>query len=402
MQFRSGQLDDRRRRVLTDEVIGSSVAAGEPSSAGRGSAGSGGARLRRTHHSRTYSEAAMERQPRITDLIPRKHTTFVLLFLASLTVVAGLEALYAWMPTVAHMSTDGRVAAFDLDGEGGLCCWFSSLTLALASLVALLVYTIRRHKSDDYHGRYRIWLWAALCWMTMSMDEGGSLHEGFKEMMAHLTGRRVFGDGSIWWVGPYLVVLGVVGIRLLLDMRPCRSSVAAFLATACCYATAVLAQLEIVMAESGARGIMLEEGCEMVGNLCLVLAMALHARYVILDAQGLIPVREKPKQQKVGAVKSGEPAPTRSWFRKPKVDAAHAAPPKPARRGDLVPAVEPARPATNRSAAGDADEDYGYDFDEPPARVQRKVSSSHREELDATDRKLSKAERKALRRQRRQ
>jgi hypothetical protein len=132
--------------------------------------------------------------------------------------------------------------------------------------------------------------------------------------------------------------------------------------------------------------------------------MALHARYVILDAQGLIPVREKPKQQKAGAVKSGEPAPTRSWFRKPKVDAAHGAPPKPARRGDLVPVVEPGRPSggTPRAAAGDADEDYGYDFDEPPARVQRKVSSSQREELDATDRKLSKAERKALRRQRRQ
>ena len=34
---------------------------------------------------------------------------------------------------------------------------------------------------------------------------------------------------------------------------------------------------------------MLEEGAEMVGNLFLLLAMVLHARYVILDAEGLLP-----------------------------------------------------------------------------------------------------------------
>ena len=87
------------------------------------------------------------------------------------------------MPRVAAMTTDGRVAAFDLDGEGSLAAWYSSLLLTVASLCALLCYSLRRHRLDDYKARYRIWLAAAMCWFVMGVDEAGSLHEGFKELI---------------------------------------------------------------------------------------------------------------------------------------------------------------------------------------------------------------------------
>jgi len=235
----------------------------------------------------------MDEQPRLTDLVPRRLTTYVLALLAGLAIVAGLEGLFAWMPQLAPMTTDGRVAAFDLDGEGSLAVWFSSMTLALAGLVAILVFTIRRHRTDDYPGRYRVWLWAAACWLLLSIDETSSLHEGFKEMMVLVTGTRVFGDGSIWWVAPYFFLLGAVGTRLLVDMRECWLSSGALLATAACYAVAVVTQLGWILPEAGARGFMVEEGAEMVGNLMLLLAMALHARHVILDAEGLLPKRRK-------------------------------------------------------------------------------------------------------------
>jgi hypothetical protein len=128
----------------------------------------------------------------------------------------------------------------------------------------------------------------------MSMDESASLHEGFKEMMAHLTGTRLLGDGSVWWTIPYFFLLGSVGTRLLVDMRPCRLSSAALMGTAACFGVAILGQLGLIMPDAGAREVMVEEGCEMVGMLLLLLAMTLHARYVILEAQGLLPAR-KPK-----------------------------------------------------------------------------------------------------------
>src|SRR6185437_14927387 len=119
-----------------------------------------------------------------------------------------------------------------------------------------VIYYVRRHRQDDYHARYRIWLWASAVWFLMSLDEGASLHEGFKEMMTAITGHRVLGDGSIWWIGAYLLVLGIVGIRSALDMRACRSALATMLGGGLAFAAAVITQLQWFMPQSGLRGVM--------------------------------------------------------------------------------------------------------------------------------------------------
>jgi hypothetical protein len=280
--------DDRRRRVLTEEVIGPATDREDAT------VEAGGPVLRRLRRKAHYGDAKfMDGQPRITDLIPTRFSFLLLWFLLGVTIVTGLEALYAWMPELAAQTSDGRVAAFDLDSEGSLGAIFSSTTLALAGLVALIVYSVRRHKQDDYQGRYRVWLWAALCWFTMAIDESASLHEGFKEMMTWLTSTRLVGDGSLWWVAAYVVVLGVVGLRLLLDMRVSWFSTSVLVMAGACYAASVVVQLQGVLPEMGAVGVMVEEGCEMAGNLFLLLSMTLHARFVILEAQGLLPERKR-------------------------------------------------------------------------------------------------------------
>jgi hypothetical protein len=287
----------------------------------------------------------MHEQLRLIDLIPRRLIAFGLLLVAALAVVAGLEALYAWTstPGLNQITTDGTVAAFDLDGEGSLAVWFSSAMLMLAAWVALLVYTIRRHKTDDYRGYYRVWLWAALCWLMMSIDETSSLHEGFMGMMAHVTGTKIYGDGSIWWVVPYFFLLGAVGSRLLIDMRRCRLSSLALLTTAGCYALAVATQ---VTGDGLTRAVMLEEGAEMVGNVFLLLAMGLHARYVILDAEGLLPARqpipeelqdEQPKEQSASAA-----------VERLTVDSAHATPRPALKRRTRTVEPEPVQSPVSR------------------------------------------------------
>jgi len=285
--------DDRRRRVLKEEVIGPATDREDAT------ATAGGAVLRRVRRKANYGDAKfMDGQPRITDLIPTRFSFVLLWFLLGVTIVTGLEALYAWMPELAAHTSDGRVAAFDLDSEGSLGAVFSSATLALAGLVALIVFSVRRHKQDDYQGHYRIWLWAALCWFVMAIDESASLHEGFKEMMSWLTGTRLVGDGSLWWVAAYAIVLGVVGLRLVLEMRVCWLSTSMLIVAGLCYAASVFVQLEAVMPEMGAVAVMVEEGCEMVGNLFLLLSMVLHARFVILEAQGLLPERKRRSKGK--------------------------------------------------------------------------------------------------------
>jgi hypothetical protein len=43
---------------------------------------------------------------------------------------------------------------------------------------------------------------------------------------------------------------------------------------------------------------MVEEGCEMLGDLTLLLAFAVHARYVLRDVEGLLSGEEKRKKTK--------------------------------------------------------------------------------------------------------
>jgi hypothetical protein len=324
----------------------------------------------------------MDEQPRLTDLVPRRLSTFLLVLLAGLAVIAGLEGLYAWMPQVSALASDGKVAAFDLDGEGSLAVWFSSMTLALAGLAAILVYMIRRHKTDDYRGHYRVWLWAALCWFVMSIDETSSLHEGFKEMMVVLTGDRVFGDGSIWWVAPYFFLLGAVGMRLLVDMRPSWLSSGALLTTAACYGLAVLAQLGWVLPESGARGVMVEEGAEMLGNLMLLLAMGLYARFVVLDAEGLLPKRERKKSDPLANAAGQNETPE---MRAPAYRSVVVHPPQCVSRPAVPRTTAPsAHPAVSPTVDGGAPRASSSTSGTAP------VGSPPR-------RKLSKAERKAMR-----
>ncbi|HPP54455.1 MAG TPA: hypothetical protein PK777_15995, partial [Thermoguttaceae bacterium] len=280
----SGQRDDRRRLLLCEPT-----ASGETTSARK--------RPRRNRHrslSLHYGDGSfMDQIPRLTDLIPRSLWPYGLMLLLGLGIIAGLEWLYAGlMPQLAPWTTDGTVEAFDLDGEGTLAVWFSSTTLLLASGVSVIVYLVRRYRRDDYQGRYRIWLWAAGCWLLLSLDETASLHEGFKKMMVLLTGQSLGGDGSLWWAAAYFFLLGGVGVRLLLDMRESLLSSGVFVGVAICYATAVAAQLEWILPLSGTREIMVEEGAEMLGDLLLLLAVMLHARHVILDAEGRLPQKK--------------------------------------------------------------------------------------------------------------
>lgn len=240
----------------------------------------------------------MEQQLRLTDLVPRRRSSLAWIFAAGLAVVAGLETLHTCQGRLAHLTTDGRVAAFDLDGEGSLAVWFSTATLELAALTALLAWAMRR-RTPGSRGQ-GILLIAAACWLVMSIDECASVHEAFKELMAHSTGHRLLGDGTIWWVMGYGLVLSAVGMRLLWEFRRSWSATAWLLATAAVYALAVVTEMELIIPNKGQTSVMLEEGCEMVGNLCLLFSMVCHARWAVKAAAeahnrrlSVIPTRQR-------------------------------------------------------------------------------------------------------------
>ena len=309
----------------------------------------------------------------------RRLIAFAVIFLALSLLIAGLEALYAWMPTLAadglnfRVSENGTVpvthgqrtvdfTALDLAGKGSLAAWFSSLVLLAASLAAVLVYTVRRHRMDDYHGRYRVWLWAALCWFLVATDTAAGLHEGFRDLMTALTGTPLLGDGTIWWMIAYGLLLGSVGTRLLIDIWPSRLSMIALLLAACAYVAAALVQLQLgwPAIPSGAGRVMFQQGSAMAGHLLVLLAMGLQARYVLADARGLLP----PRRRKPAATPGDKGAATATaddpWVA---VDSPHGGPQPVFRRASAVTATA----TTTATTAA--------------APVQRKLSKADRKAL---------------------
>ena len=170
--------------------------------------------------SENYGDAEfLDEQARLTDLVPIRTVPWLLASLAGLGLVAALVGLDAWTAVLDRTASRGAVAAFALEGQGNLATWFGSMTLAAAGLAAILVYLVRQHKIDDFHGYYRVWLWAALCWFLLSADRtAGKLHAALRDLMVRLTGTPIVGDGSIWWMIAYGFLIGGVGIRLLIDM----------------------------------------------------------------------------------------------------------------------------------------------------------------------------------------
>jgi hypothetical protein len=364
----SGHRDDRRRRLLAEEQAAragtAAAVAASPTSRVADPP------VRKTEH---YGDALfLAQQPTLSDLVPRRLIGFALVFLALSLLIGGLEALYAWMPSLVgdlgHAASGQRgvdLAALDLAGKGSLAAWFSSLLLLAAGLAAVLVYTVRRHRMDDYHGRYRVWLWAALCWFLAATDTAASLHEGFRDLMTAVTGTPLLGDGSIWWMIAYGLLLGAVGARLLIDIWPSRLAAAAMLLAACAYVAAASVQLQLgwPAIPSGGGRVMFQQGSAMAGHLLVLLAMGLQARYVLADARGLLP----PRRRKAAATPGDKKTADDPWVA---VDSPHGGPQPVFRRASTVTA-----PATAKTA---------------PAATP--VSSA----AAPVQQKLSKAERKAL------
>ena len=210
-----------------------------------------------------------------TGLIPRSNRTCWCIALLGTCLIAILVLLYAsWIQwelfaRFGFQPSDGRIAVLDLDGEGSLAVWYSSTLLFLSGQLAFLIGHLKHQGLSEKHSSSRIWFVSAICWLTLSLDETASIHEAFKELASIVSGTRIYGDGSLWWAIPYFCVLSFVGLKIFDQMRFHPIEKTLFLSTGGCWALAVITQLELLLPASGARGVILEEASEMMGNLLL-------------------------------------------------------------------------------------------------------------------------------------
>jgi hypothetical protein len=304
MDFRRSQLDDRRRRVLMEEVASppdSEQAA--PIPAGK----------RATV--RAYAEQVLtDRQPRISDLIPLRPLVITVLVLTMLTCVAAIETIHICCETSPHLTRALRSLAIDraqlapinLATRANLASWYSSLLLAAGAALSLMIFAIRCHRVDDYRGRYRLWLWACAGLLWASLDAATGIHALVGGSLAWLSGSREL--AVLGWLAVYLLVFGVLSVRMAIETWHSIESFAALSIAAVLYLVAGMTALGWVTYPGYLLATVLETSLVMIAHVTLLAGLMLYARHVHLDAQGKLPLRlrrQGPKPKRKSRTKLG-------------------------------------------------------------------------------------------------
>lgn len=297
MDFRrSGQLDERRRRVLRDELAQPADSETDDAAPSGGTSAKGPVRA--------YSPAVLdERQPRITDLLPVRPLWTAIAILLAVTAVAAIECAHIYARTTPIFGSE-HLAATDVTERGSIAAWFSSLTLAAGAVLALVAFNIRRHRVDDYRGRYRVWLWTASALAWGSLDAATGIHSALGLLLARLAGQSptdataLAAATTISWLALYSLLFGTLAIRLAIEVW---SSVPALtsLAVAClAYFLSGMATLDMLPASGPLVASVVQSLILLLAHVALLAAVALFARHVYLDATGRLKVHIDPDKKK--------------------------------------------------------------------------------------------------------
>lgn len=299
MDFRrSGQLDERRRRVLMDEIVTPTDTEKAQPAPAKGPV-------------RAYHESVLcERQRRVSDFIPLRPFSVLMTILLLLTAVAVIEALYIFTsPLEGYSATlhasrkagvgDHAFAALDLGARGNIASWFSSLVFAGGCLAVLGLLSIRVHRIDDYRGRYRVWWWVAAAMLWGSIDSATGLHDALGEALQLLAGDAMPGGGKLLWIGIYGLVFGTLATRAAFEIWSSLLTIAPMTCAGLLYCACIGVQLEMLppLGDAVLTNVV-SSSLAMLAHVSLVFGVVLYARHVHLDAQGRLLVNAEPKSKK--------------------------------------------------------------------------------------------------------
>ena len=255
----------------------------------------------------------------------------------------------------------------------------------LASVTCVLIYSLRRHRIDDFKGRYRVWMAAAAACALLSVESVAPLPSDVGRGVGLLYGL----DGAAWSCGVVARAGGAAaGLGRVAGLARCagepvggRRSWGRLVA----YGVALASYLGIGLEVAPQSEVMITAGAALVGHWLMLVGVVSYGRFVVLDAQGLIPVRVRNVKQASGS-KQKNSVKDREVKNVASRSTAAAASTSPLRSF---------RESLQSSASDESQETEWVDGTEP-------VSENYDDEDgDFGDRKMSKSERKRLRKQKR-
>ena len=245
-------------------------------------------------------DALPERQPSLAAVLPTSMGRFaavsaVLLAVLAATVGPGLRQAFTGGPVFdleaprfsATLAAIGR--CLDLHGPFSLGGWLAELCLIAAAATALSVRQMRRHRRDDYQGRYRAWGWLAALFTLTACAGRVPLGPLFAALLSDATGVRPGPDGMGWWVAASTLLFTSVCLWALL---PLHERVTTALWLSLCLSAWAAAAACPWLAQSRAPdegGLWLAIGttCWIAGGFLAEISMLAAARSVLREVRGL-------------------------------------------------------------------------------------------------------------------
>ncbi|MGI9457822.1 MAG: hypothetical protein ACR2NU_14750 [Aeoliella sp.] len=359
----SNARDGRRRRMLQEEVksASSQLAAYDPDAAATAN-GEG----------RRYAVA----EGSLGGALARRHFPSHLLVpigfaFAGLAAVAGSVMLHLHRESINLAGGGNLMPLVDLTSAGSFGRWLASAAMLLSVVLAAMVFAVRRRRVDDYRGRYRLWRGAMAIGLLLSIDAVTNLHTMVASALSHVTGFTLLSGGAEWWIAGGALVGGWVGVRVFLDVKESRLALVAYLAAAASYVACFASHFGWLPVAADVA-VTVTHAALIAGHLLVATALVSYTRFLRRDVEAGVatrPQKARPaesKPAKTQAKKQDRPTPARTSHKSTKRSKAE----KPTLAAN-----------TQWTDGSDGEETYGD---------------------DTRPRKLSKSERKRLRKQKAQ
>ena len=239
----------------------------------------------------------------LSDLFPTRWGFFVFFLFAGILWILGLEYAYWQLPNWTAAVGDTELKILDFAASGNLAGWFSTVLWFYAATVCFLLFQLdRKAFRSSIATDYRlsdIWLWAVFGCLLLSVDATCQVREFLRVVLVKVSGTKLYGNGDVWWIAIYLVIFGMIGSRLLVEMRHHLLSCNTFFLSAMAYILACCLALEMfeLPGNETRLPVMLRTGMEMFCSLFAVFSFSLFARRMVLKIETEIKQPAKKKSR---------------------------------------------------------------------------------------------------------
>lgn len=369
----------RRRRLLLNEKDDEPSAENLPQSLGEAPVG------RRLYGEDVQGALAAT----LADLPPQRWIGLAAILVLGLSFAWGVVALGE-----SDLATPNTVR---LQARPTLQSWFSTLAYAGSAPLCALILHIRKRRIDDFRARYRIWALAGFGCLLASLHAHVDLVDAaaqFASSCGLAFPRAVWLGGAAFF---YVAFLAVVAW----EARECRGAVAWLALAGGCRLFAASAAWPFAVEAPYLSAAAIAAAAALTGDVLTVFALVYYSRFVVRQAAGLMSVpAARPKRNRAERTKISK-SEGRRVKRGAKTDI--EAPSIPIEAPVAEPTAQTSAKQTSADKETSASETVPHRASSRAAAARASDSSQREVSLDDRDpgdfRGLSKAQRRALRKQ---